>query len=114
MDLFSKTDEIMENFKAKGLIEAKEKLDLLRMSKEERVIYESYLEDLHLKASLADTQKFKLDKAKKDGLQEKSEQVVINGHKKGLSNDFLSELTSLSIQEVEEILKNVPSQENKK
>ena len=38
-------------------------------------------------------------------------QVVINGNKKGLSNELLSELTKLSIKEVEEILKNAPQQD---
>ncbi len=71
---FLKTDEIKENFKAKGLKEAKEKLDVMKLPKEEQEIYEQYLEELHLKASLAETQKYKLEKANKDGrLEEKLE-----------------------------------------
>jgi len=108
---FLKTDEIMENFKAKGLIEAKEKLDVLRMSKEEKIVYESYLEDLHLKASLADTQKFKIENAENKGRKKEKIEIVINGNKNGFSNQDLSKLTSLSIQEIEEILENVPRQE---
>ena len=37
------------------------------MSKKEKAIYDSYLKDLSLKASLADTQNFKLEKAKVEG-----------------------------------------------
>lgn len=114
---FLKTDEVMDNFKAKGLLEAKEKLDVLKMTKKEKSIYESYLLDLSLKASLADTQRYDLEKAEREGIEkgikkgiakgiEKGlEQVVINGNKKGLSNDILSDLTGLSIKEIEEILK---------
>lgn len=113
---FLKTDEVMDNFKAKGLIEAKEKLDVLKMTKREKSIYESYLLDLSLKASLADTQRYDLEKAKIEGCQEghqeglekgKNEEkteIVINGNKEGLSNEILSKLTKLSIKEVEEIL----------
>ncbi|MFN8673436.1 MAG: hypothetical protein U0457_15300 [Candidatus Sericytochromatia bacterium] len=39
----------------------------------------------------------------KKGENEKSKQVVINGIKKGFSNDILSELTGLGIKEIEEI-----------
>lgn len=67
---FLKNDEIKENFKAKGLKEAKDKLDVMKLPKEEQANYEHYLEDLHLKASLAHTQKHKLDKAKKEKAEE--------------------------------------------
>ncbi len=95
----------MDNFKAKGLKEAKDKLDILKMSKKDRAIYEIYLEDLHLKASLADTQQYKINKAESQGRKKEKEEIVIKGNEKGLSNDFLSELTGLSIEEVEEMLK---------
>ena len=108
---FLKTDEIMEGFKAKGLIEAKEKLDVLKMSEKERVIYESYLEDLHLKASLADTQKFKLDKAKDDGKKEREIEMA-----KLMILDYepmekIIRYTGLSKAEVEKIMKELPCQE---
>lgn len=101
---FLKTDEIMENFKAKGLIEAKEKLDVLRMSKEERAIYESYLEDLHLKASLADTQKFKLEKVKKDGKIEMAKLMLLADE----PMEKIIRYTGLSKDEVEKIIKELP------
>jgi hypothetical protein len=47
---FLKNDEIMKNFKAKGLKEAKKKLDVLKMNRQERANYDSYLKDLSLKS----------------------------------------------------------------
>ncbi|MEK7432764.1 MAG: Rpn family recombination-promoting nuclease/putative transposase [Cyanobacteriota bacterium] len=108
---FLKTDEIMETFKAKGLKEAKKKLDVLKMNKEERAGYNSYLKDLHLKASLADTQQFDLDNAKEECINQRNIEIVINGNKKGYSNDVISDLSGLTIKEIEEILKNAPRQE---
>lgn len=45
---FLKTDKIKENFKAKGLKEAKEKLDIMKLPKNEQYIYDQYLEDYYL------------------------------------------------------------------
>jgi predicted transposase/invertase (TIGR01784 family) len=103
---FLKTDKVKDEFEAKGLKEAVDKLDLLKMNEKQRRFYDSYLEDLHLKASLADTQKFKLEHAEIEGRKKEKIEIVINGSKKGLSNEFLSELTGLSIQDIEEILSN--------
>ncbi|MDJ0835557.1 MAG: Rpn family recombination-promoting nuclease/putative transposase [Acidobacteriota bacterium] len=50
---FLKNEEIKDSFKAKGLQSAKEKLDILKMSDEERKKYEAYLEDLRFQASMA-------------------------------------------------------------
>lgn len=105
---FLKTDQIKEDFEAQGLKEAKEKLDVLKMSQEERIGYENYLEDLHLKASLADTQKFKIEfdlqQAEQKGKNEEKTSTVLNGHNEGLSNLILSKLTGLSIDEVKKII----------
>ncbi len=113
---FLKTDKVKEDFKGKGLKEAFDKLDVLRMNEKEKRGYDYYLADLHLRASLADTQKFKLEQAEEKGLEKgKNEEkisTVLNGNKKGLSNEILSEITSLSIKEIESILKNSLSQEN--
>lgn len=49
---FLKNEEIKENFSAKGLSEAKKKLDILKLSKEERDIYEAYQFELHYQASM--------------------------------------------------------------
>jgi len=48
---FLKTEQIENNFKAKGLDEAKEKLDILKFDDEERSNYERYKQHLHDQAS---------------------------------------------------------------
>ena len=48
---FLKNEKIKDNFSAKGLREAKEKLDILKLSKSERVDYELYQKELHHQAS---------------------------------------------------------------
>ncbi len=82
---FLKNDDIMDNFKAKGLREAKEKLDVLKMSRTDRAIYEEYLEDLHYKASMAETERYKLEKAQRDGIQKGFEQGVEKGFEQGIA-----------------------------
>ena len=47
----------------------------------------------------------------KKGKNERDIEIVINGNKKGYSNDVISDLSGLSIKEVEEILKNAPLQD---
>ncbi|NLO19853.1 MAG: Rpn family recombination-promoting nuclease/putative transposase [Ignavibacteria bacterium] len=49
---FLKNEEIKENFSAKGLSEAKKKLDILKLSKDELDIYEAYQFELHYQASM--------------------------------------------------------------
>ncbi len=48
---FLKNDEVKDSFKAKGLKEANEILDIMRLNEKERYGYNRYLDSLHLKAS---------------------------------------------------------------
>jgi len=96
---FLKNDEIKENFNAKGLKEAKEKLDVMKLPKEEQAFYDQYLEDLHLKASLVHTQKYKLDKAKK----EKAEEIAKNLKENGVGIEIIIKSTGLTREEIEDL-----------
>ncbi|OGV68223.1 MAG: hypothetical protein A3K19_32775 [Lentisphaerae bacterium RIFOXYB12_FULL_65_16] len=49
---FLKNEDIPGNFDAKGLREAKDTLDVMKLSETERHAYEAYQDDLHLQASL--------------------------------------------------------------
>ncbi len=49
---FLKHESIQDGFSAKGLNEAKEKLDVLKLAPAERAAYERWQDDLHLQASL--------------------------------------------------------------
>ena len=59
------------------------------------------------KETMGSFKRFLLNKGK----YEEKISIILNGNKKGVSNELLSELTKLTIQEVEEILKNAPKQE---
>lgn len=52
---FLKNESVKSNFKAKGLKEASDKLDLLKMTPKDRKKYQKYLEDLSTEASVADS-----------------------------------------------------------
>ncbi len=52
---FLKNEEIKEDFKAKGLIKAKQELDILKLPKQERAAYEKYQDDLHYQASMVES-----------------------------------------------------------
>jgi predicted transposase/invertase (TIGR01784 family) len=49
---FLKTSAVRENFKAKGIKEAKERLDVANMDEEDAASYKSYVKDWHLESSL--------------------------------------------------------------
>jgi len=49
---FLKNEEIKDEFSAKGLKEAKSKLDVMKLPREERLAYRRYLDDLSLQASM--------------------------------------------------------------
>jgi len=52
---FLKSEQVTDSFKAKGLEKAKEILDYLKCSAQERKDYEAYKESLHYQASLYET-----------------------------------------------------------
>ncbi|XOF33056.1 MAG: Rpn family recombination-promoting nuclease/putative transposase [Candidatus Electrothrix sp. YB6] len=49
---FLKHEEIREDFQARGLRKAKQVLDIMKLSEQERLAYERYQEDLHYQASM--------------------------------------------------------------
>jgi len=49
---FLKNEDVKDNFKAKGLAKAKEVLDYMKCSEDERLEYERYKESLHYQASM--------------------------------------------------------------
>jgi predicted transposase/invertase (TIGR01784 family) len=55
---FLKNSEIKDEFKAKGMAAAREKLKEINLGEEELRAYRRYLEQLHYEASIADTIKF--------------------------------------------------------
>jgi predicted transposase YdaD len=68
---FFKNEAIKDDFTARGLKEAKEELDIMKMSDEERREYEAYQESLRYQASMYESS-YKVGemKGRKEGIQE--------------------------------------------
>lgn len=103
---FLKNEEIKGDFKAKGLEKAKQELDILKLSDEERRAYERYQDDLHYQASMLESS---YTIGVKKGEDKKALQIAMNLIKKGvLDAQEIAEITELP---VEEINKMIPSKE---
>jgi predicted transposase/invertase (TIGR01784 family) len=96
---FLKHEEIKDHFTARGLQAAREKLDILKLSPEERAAYERYVEDLHYQASI-------FQSSYGDGFNEgrKAERLAIARSLIGiLSVEVIAEKTGLSREAIEEL-----------
>ncbi|MDQ1267202.1 MAG: hypothetical protein QG635_2356 [Bacteroidota bacterium] len=76
---FLKNEDIQTEFKAKGLREAKKKLDIMKLSKEELSIYNRYRDHLHYQASLYQTYMYDAKEALDEKYHRAYETGKING-----------------------------------
>ena len=123
---FLKNEEIKENFTAKGLKEAQEKLNIMKLPENEQKAYEYYQEDLHYQASMYESsfgdgysegiekgiekgiiegQKQGIEEGKIEGQKKATQQMVINLMKNGVSIETIQQVTGLSENEIKHILK---------
>ena len=97
---FLKNSEVRDNFKAKGLKEAGEVLDIMRLPKDDEYGYNRYLDSLHLKASeifsLQTEAEFKVREIEKI-------EIVIKAIKNGADNNFINIISGLTISKIEEL-----------
>lgn len=126
---FLKTGEVQEDFSAKGLPEAKQKLDAMNLTDEERAEYKWYLKRLRDIASeqhtlMIDAQDL-IEKAREkireegreegkeigieEGLEIKEKEAVIGMKKIGIPNAQIAEALNISEEKVKAILdENTP------
>ena len=97
---FLKNSEVRDEFKAKGLKEAGEVLDMMRLDKNDQYGYNRYLDALHLKAS----EVFSLQTEAQYNIRA---EIAKKGKAKGFDNQTIADLTDLSVEQVEEIRKNL-------
>ena len=97
---FLKNSEVKDEFKAKGLAEAKEVLDIMRLNKEQHYGYNRYLDYLHLKASEAFT--LQVMAAEKIATE-----IAIKAIIKGLEDEFIADITQLPIEKIIELRKDL-------
>lgn len=97
---FLKNSEVKDEFKAKGLKEAGEVLDIMRLPADDQYGYNRYLDSLHLKAS----ELFSLQTEAEYKLKEEIvKKLILNG----LDNEIISNSTGLSIEMIENIRKEM-------
>jgi predicted transposase/invertase (TIGR01784 family) len=113
---FLKNEEIKNEFSAKGLQEAKEVLDVLKMSSEERLAYEHHQEQLHYEASMYESTYIL---GKMVGKEEGREEGILIGEEQGFKKgqllsaknmktmgieiEIIAEVTGLSIAQIESL-----------
>jgi predicted transposase/invertase (TIGR01784 family) len=97
---FLKNEEIKDEFKARGLKEAKEELDILKLSDEERREYEDYLESLRYEASMFESS-YKVGEM--NGEKRKVVEMAKKSLEEGLSIDLISKITGLPQEEIEKL-----------
>ncbi len=93
---FLKNELIRDDFKSKNIKRAQEKLDILKMSAEERKRYERYLMNL---ASENDI----IEGAREEGREEGRRETAKNMIKFGTRVEDIAKITGFTISEVEEI-----------
>jgi predicted transposase/invertase (TIGR01784 family) len=102
---FLKHEEIQSEFTARGLQEAKEQLDVLKLPDAKRRAYEYYQDDLHQQASIIHSSYgFGLHKGRQEGLEEglrEAQLRIARSFLDVISDDqLIAEKTGLSIEEV--------------
>jgi predicted transposase/invertase (TIGR01784 family) len=93
---FLKNSEVKDNFNAKGLKEAGEVLDIMRLPADDQYGYNRYLDSLHLKASEIFTLQTEAEFKLKEDIAKK---LIING----LDNKIIANSTDLSEERIQEI-----------
>ena len=93
---FLKNSEVKDSFKAKGLKEANEVLDIMRLDKEDQYGYNRYMDSLSLKASEVFSMQTEAEfKVKED--------IAKNAINNGAANDFISIITGLTIEKIQQL-----------
>ena len=117
---FLKNEEIKENFTAKGLKEAEEKLSIMKLPEEEQKAYEHYKDELHYQASIFESSfgdgyhegevvgmEKGMEKGIEKGIEQTTKNIAINLIRKGTPIELVAEVTGLSEAEIKLILHNV-------
>ena len=101
---FLKNEAIKPSFSAKGLKQAEETLNVLRMTKEERIAYEHHLEKLHRDASMYEST-YILGKMEgnAEGEMKEKRNTAKRLKQAGMTTSFIMDITSLSEEEIDDL-----------
>ncbi len=109
---FLKNEKIEDTFKAKGLQEASETLDVLKMDEKERAAYERYCEQLRYEASMYESTYITgkaegREEGREEGLVEKAHNSAEIMLKNGESDEKIILYTGLTMNKVKEMRKRL-------
>ena len=96
---FLKTAEIRDEFTAKGLRAASQKLDIMKLEPADRKEYDRYLEAQRSDASFVETVQLEISSAVREALRVRAEEAL----KKGFTVDIVADVTGLPAVEVQKI-----------
>lgn len=97
---FLKNSEVKDEFKAKGLAEAKEVLDIMRLDKDQQYGYNRYLDYLHLKASEALSLQAEAEEKVRN---QKAVEIAKNFIALNLDNSTIAKGTGLTVEQIEQL-----------
>jgi predicted transposase/invertase (TIGR01784 family) len=105
---FLKTGEVQDTFSAPGLTEAKEKLDMLKLSPEEREEYDAYIQRGRRLAGYRETEMTDAVDLIKQGVNqgkiEKEIELILEMFNEGFSISQIAKITKKSEDEIKEII----------
>ncbi|MDX1904967.1 MAG: hypothetical protein SFU27_12485 [Thermonemataceae bacterium] len=105
---FLKNSEVKDEFKAKGLTEAKEVLDIMRLNKEQQYGYNRYLDYLHYKASEALSLKAEAEDRVREDERIKAElnrnlEIAKNMLAENENDEKIARYTGLTLKQIQEL-----------
>jgi len=105
---FLKNSEVKDEFTAKGLKEAGEVLDYMRLPEDDQFSYNRYLDYLHYKASeIISLQSEAEDRVRQDERLKAKIELVENLISKSTDDEFIAEVTVLTLKQIKDIRANL-------
>ncbi len=110
-----KNESIQAGFDAQGILSAKEKLDVLKLSPEKRRAYDKHWENVSFEASLVETHQVQLEQAvrfgkqegmeegREEGKKETQEEIAKNLLKAGLDDSVIAIATNLTVEQIKSL-----------
>lgn len=115
---FFKNSEVLDGFRAKGMGEVREKLNVMNLPDDERKKYDKFLERLHDEASYTETLKIEAEEAAKkveDSFREdervkRNIEIALNCLKLGYADDAILAITGMTKEQLEGIKKTTKAE----
>lgn len=101
---FLKTEDIKGNFHAKGILEAKEKLDYLKLNPQEQAEYKAYIGDLSYQKSMviSNYEEGRVT-GKIEGEKSKTIEIAKKMKEAGTAKELIQQFTGLAIDEIDNL-----------